>query len=98
MRDQWRGNVSARNSQGVGESNAMHRQDAISRDKLLDGLIKLFYVAMAMALLTTLMGSPGWGFLFLVFGSCALVIRTTMETLQRPRSRPSQSPPPPANR
>jgi hypothetical protein len=49
----------------------------------LEALIVLFYVAMALALLTTLAGSPGWGFLFLVFGSCALVIRTTMETLQR---------------
>jgi hypothetical protein len=67
-------------------------------DKLLERLITLFYVAMVLALLTTLMGSPGWGFLFLVFGSCALVIRTTMETLQRQRTRPSQSPPPPANR
>lgn len=66
----------------------------------LEALIVLFYVAMALALLTTLAGSPGWGFLFLVFGSCALVVRTTMETLQRQgqRSRPAQSPPPPANR
>jgi len=66
----------------------------------LEALIILFYVAMALALLTTLAGSPGWGFLFLVFGSCALVIRTTMETLrsQGQRSRPAQSPPPPANR
>jgi hypothetical protein len=66
----------------------------------LEALIVLFYVAMALALLTTLAGSPGWGFLFLVFGSCALVIRTTMETLQRQgqRSRPAHSPPPPANR
>jgi hypothetical protein len=67
-------------------------------DKLIDGLIKLFYVAMALALLTALMGSPGWGFLFLVFGAGVLVIRTTMETLQRQPSRPAQSPPPPANR
>jgi uncharacterized metal-binding protein len=66
-------------------------------DKLLDGLIKLFYVALILALLTTLMGSPGWGFLFLTFGSLALVIQTTMETLQSQR-HPSQSPPPPANR
>lgn len=69
-------------------------------DKLLEGLIALFYVSMALALLTALAGSPGWGFLFLVFGSCALVIRTTMETLQRQgrQGRTSQSPPPPANR
>jgi hypothetical protein len=64
----------------------------------LEALIVLFYVAMALALLTTLMGSPGWGFLFLLFGSLALIIRTTMETLQSPQRRPSQSPPPPANR
>ena len=76
------------------------RFDLQSLKQPLEALIVLFYVAMALALLTTLMGSPGWGFLFLVFGSCALVIRTTMETLRRQgqRSRPSQSPPPPANR
>lgn len=67
-------------------------------DKFLDGLITLFYVAMAIALLTALAGSPGWGFLFLVFGSCALVVRTTIETLQSHKGRPSQGPPPPANR
>lgn len=78
----------------------MHRFDSLVDMKLTDGLAVLFYVAMALALLTTLAGSPGWGFLFLVFGSCALVVRTTMETLQRQgqRSRPAQSPPPPANR
>ena len=59
-----------------------------------EALIVLFYVAMALALLTTLMGSPGWGFLFLVFGSCVLVIRTTMESLQRQRNRPRPSGPP----
>lgn len=91
------GNSPARNSNPLVESRFMPRLDSISREKLLDGLIKLFYVAMALALLTTLMGSPGWGFLFLVFGSCALVVRTTMETLQRQRSRPS-GPPPPVNR
>ena len=64
----------------------------------LEALIVLFYVAMALALLTTLMGSPGWGFLFLVFGSCALIVRTTMETLQSQPSRPSQRPPAPGNR
>jgi hypothetical protein len=67
-------------------------------DKFLDGLITLFYVAMGIAALTALMGSPGWGFLFLLFGSCALIARTTIETLQRHQSRPAQGPPPPANR
>jgi hypothetical protein len=74
------------------------RFDLQSLRQPLEALIVLFYVAMTLALLTTLMGSPGWGFLFLVFGSCALVIRTTMETLQRQQRPPSQSPPPPANR
>jgi flagellar biosynthesis component FlhA len=64
----------------------------------LEALMVLFYVAMALALLTTLTGSPGWGFLFLVFGSCALVVSITLETLQRQHSGPSQSPPPPGNR
>lgn len=69
-------------------------------DKFLDGLITLFHVAMAIAALTALMGSPGWGFLFLLFGSCALIARTTIETLQRQGqgNRPAQGPPPPANR
>jgi hypothetical protein len=67
-------------------------------DKFLDGLITLFYVAMAIALLTALAGSPGWGFLFLLFGAGALIARTTIETLQRHQGRPSQGPPPPANR
>ena len=76
------------------------RFDLQSLRQPLEALIVLFYVAMVLALLTTLAGSPGWGFLFLLFGSSVLVIRTTMETLQRQerRSRPAQSPPPPANR
>lgn len=67
-------------------------------DKLLERLITLFYVAMVLALPTTLMGSPGWGFLFLLLGSGALIARTAMETLQHQRPRPSQSPPPTGNR
>lgn len=76
----------------------MTRLDDRSLEKLLEGLIVLFYVAMGLALLTTLMGSPGWGFLFLLLGSCALVARTSMETLQHHHGHSSQSPPPPANR
>jgi hypothetical protein len=76
----------------------MIRLDAQSQEKLLEGLITLFYVAMVLALLTTLMGSPGWGFLFLLLGSCALIARTAMETLQRHRTRPSGIPPHPGNR
>ena len=76
----------------------MPRLDAQAQEKLLERLLTLFYVAMALALLTTLMGSPGWGCLFLLLGSCALIARTAMETLQPHQTRPSQSPPPPANR
>ena len=64
----------------------------------LEALIVLFYVAMALALLTALAGSPGWGFLFLLFGAGALIVRTTIETMRSQHGRPSQSPPPPANR
>jgi hypothetical protein len=74
------------------------RLDATSREKLLEGLIALFYVAMALALLATLTGSPGWGFLSLLLGSLALVSRTALEAQQRQRSRPAQSPPPLPNR
>jgi hypothetical protein len=72
--------------------------DLQSADKLLEGLVVLFYVAIGLALLATLMGSPGWGFLFLLLGSAGLVARTALEVQQRPRGRASQSPPPPANR
>jgi hypothetical protein len=53
--------------------------DLNSAGKLVDGLGTFFYVAMAAALLTVMMGSPGWAFLMLVLGSCALVVRTTLE-------------------
>lgn len=72
--------------------------DLITLEKLLDRLVPLFYAAIGLALLATLMGSPGWGFLFLLLGSCALVVRTAMESQQRQRSRGSQSPSPLANR
>jgi len=72
--------------------------DLRSTDKLLEGLVVLFYAAIGLALLATLLGSPGWGFLFLLLGSAGLVVRTALEVQQRPRSRPAQSPPPPANR
>ena len=68
--------------------------DLKSLKEPLEALIVLFYVAMALALLTALAGSPGWGFLFLLFGSGALIVRTTIETLRRQHERPSQSPPP----
>jgi len=65
--------------------------DLRSTEKLLEGLVVLFYVAIGLALLATLMGSPGWGFLFLLLGSAGLVVRTTIENLQRQRSRPGRS-------
>lgn len=72
--------------------------DLRSTDKLLEGLVVLFYAAIGLALLATLLGSPGWGFLFLLVGAAGLVVRTALEVQQRPRSRTAQSPPPPANR
>jgi hypothetical protein len=51
-----------------------------STEKLIDGLGIVFYVGMAVALLTALLGSPGWAFLLLVFGSLALVVRTALES------------------
>lgn len=73
--------------------------DLRSTDKLLERLVTFFYAAMGLALLATLMGSPGWGFLFLLLGAAGLVARTALELQhQRPRSRAAQSPPPPANR
>lgn len=69
--------------------------DLRSTEKLLEGLVVLFYVAIGLALLATLMGSPGWGFLFLLLGAAGLVARTGLEIQQRQPSRPSQSPPPP---
>jgi hypothetical protein len=64
-------------------------------DRFFEGLIVLFYAAISLALLATLLGSPGWGFLFLLFGAAGLVLRTTIEIQQH---RPRQSPPPSANR
>lgn len=72
--------------------------DLRSTDKLLEGLVVLFYVAIGLALLATLMGSPGWGFLFLLLGSAGLVARTALEIQQRRHSGRSQSPRAPANR
>jgi hypothetical protein len=72
--------------------------DLRSTEKLLEGLVLLFYAALGLALLATLMGSPGWGFLFLLLGSAGLVARTALEVQQSPRSRASKSPPPPVNR
>lgn len=53
--------------------------DAATLQRFVEGLAVLFYVAMAVALITALAGSPGWGLLSLLLGSCALVVRTTAE-------------------
>jgi hypothetical protein len=55
--------------------------DLRSAEKLVEGLGIVFYVGMATALLTALLGAPGWAFLLLVFGSFALVVRTTLESV-----------------
>ncbi|HSC21618.1 MAG TPA: hypothetical protein VLC07_07805 [Solirubrobacterales bacterium] len=55
--------------------------DLYSSEKLVEGLGIVFYVGMTVALLTALLGSPGWAFLLLVFGSVALVARTALESI-----------------
>ncbi|HWN72687.1 MAG TPA: hypothetical protein VNN15_02640 [Solirubrobacterales bacterium] len=57
----------------------MPKLDLNSSARLIEGLGIVFYVGMAVALLTALLGSPGWAFLLLVFGSFALVARTALE-------------------
>jgi hypothetical protein len=55
--------------------------DQKSLEKFAEGLAVVFYVAMAVALITAVAGSPGWALLLLVLGSCALVARTTTEAV-----------------
>lgn len=55
--------------------------DLYSSDKLVEGLGIVFYVGMAVALVTALLGSPGSAFLLLILGSCALVARTALESV-----------------
>ena len=59
----------------------MPKLDLHSSDKLVEGLGIVFYVGMATALLTALLGSPGWAFLLLLLGSLALVVRTALESV-----------------
>lgn len=59
----------------------MTKLDLRSAEKLIEGLGIVFYVGMAAALLTALLGSPGWAFLLLLLGSFALVARTALESL-----------------
>jgi hypothetical protein len=59
----------------------MSNLDLTASVKLVEGLGIIFYVGMAAALLTALMGSPGWAALLLVLGSIALVVRTALESV-----------------
>jgi len=59
----------------------MPKLDLRSAEKLVEGLGIVFYVSMAAALLTALLGAPGWAFLLLVFGASALVVRTALESV-----------------
>lgn len=59
----------------------MQKLDLYSSEKLIEGLGIVFYVGMAAALLTALLGSPGWAFLLLLLGSFALVARTALESV-----------------
>jgi hypothetical protein len=59
----------------------MPKLDLYSSEKLVEGLGIVFYVGMAVALFTALLGSPGWALLLLVFGSFALVARTALESV-----------------
>ena len=60
---------------------SMPKLDLHSAEKLVDGLGIVFYVGMATALLTALLGSPGWAFLLLLLGAFALVARTALESI-----------------
>lgn len=62
-------------------NSKLEKLDLYSSEKLVEGLGIVFYVGMAVALLTALLGSPGWAFLLLVFGSFALVARTALESV-----------------
>lgn len=59
----------------------LEKLDLYSSDKLVEGLGIVFYVGMAVALVTALLGSPGWAFLLLILGSFALVARTALESV-----------------
>lgn len=62
-------------------NSKLGKLDLYSSDKLVEGLGIVFYVGMAVALVTALLGAPGWAFLLLVFGSFALVARTALESI-----------------
>jgi hypothetical protein len=60
--------------------------DRQSLAKLVEGLGVVFYVGMVAALLTALLGSPGWATLMLLIGACALVVRTALESVAGPET------------
>jgi hypothetical protein len=59
----------------------MPKLDLHTAGRLVEGLGIVFYVGMATALLTALLGSPAWAFLLLLLGSVALVVRTALESV-----------------
>src|SRR3954471_10515407 len=71
----WTGTGERTSASGLEQTLVMSKLALYSSDKLVEGLGIVFYVGMAVALLTALLGSPGWAFLLLVFGSFALVAR-----------------------
>lgn len=73
--------VRLRASKDAFVNSKLEKLDLNSSEKLIEGLGIVFYVGMAVALLTALLGSPGWAFLLLVFGSFALVARTALESV-----------------
>lgn len=63
-------------------------------DRAAERLALAFYGLMLMALATALSGSTGWGFLFLILGSCAHVGRASFEEfVERERARSERSKP-----
>lgn len=60
----------------------MSSLDLYTSARFVDGLGVVFYVGMAAALVSALMGSPGGAALLLVLGSIALVMRTALESLR----------------
>src|SRR4051794_7517624 len=77
----WIGTGERTSASGFEQNLVMSKLDLYSSDKLIEGLGIVFYVGMAVALLTALLSSPGWAFLLLVFGSFALVARTALESV-----------------
>lgn len=60
--------------------------------KLAESLAIAFYALMGLALLATLLGSPGTGLLLLILGACAHVARVWFEDLGRVQATRRQAP------